>query len=87
MIIFDIEDIKTEDQANETADSLKCEAIKASEALRSKRKKIRTCESKIKQLQKWCVANRWTSPIKSLHSTFDMLEEARAEMDVSLWVI
>ena len=87
MIIFDIEDIKTEAQAGQVADSLKCEAIKASEAMRGKRKKIRLCEAKIKMLQKCCVANKWDEPIKSLHSTFDMLEEARSEFDVSLWGI
>ena len=87
MILFDIEDIVTEDEALAVAERLECEAIKASEAMRGKRKKIRMVESKIKMLQKRCVSKRWESPIKSLHSTFDMLEESRGELDVSLWGI
>ena len=87
LYIFDLEDITTEQIAVDVADRLVMEAIEASNASRRKRQKIRTCEAKIKMLQQWCKVKKWAQPVSSLRKSLDSLEEARAEMDVSLWGI
>ena len=87
MTLFDIEDIKTEDQAIIVADSLSADAIKASCAQRNKSRKIRICSAKIDMLAKWCIKKEFQKPIKQLRKDFDTLEEAKAEISVNLWGI
>ena len=88
MVIFDIEDIFTEKQAMEVARRLKAEAIKASCAMRGKRRKIKITQAKIEMLMKWCVDQGWANTVvKSLKSSFEMLEEASSELSVNLWGI
>ena len=87
LYIFDLEDVTDEKVAIQVADRLLMEAIESSNASRRKRQKIRTCESKIKMLSQWCKIKKWDKPIATLRKSLDQLEEARAEMDVSLWGI
>ena len=87
MIIFDIQDVTTEAEAQAVADRLSCEAIKASCALRNKRRKIKVVTSKIECLMKWCVRNKWDAPLTGLKSDFETLEEASSELNVNVWGI
>ena len=87
MVIFTLEDIKSEKSAMVVAEQLMDSAIEASEAGRGKRKKIRTCESKINKLRKKCIINRWQTPLTFMGNCLKILEEARSEADVGLWTI
>ena len=84
---FDLDDIKDEVMAQAAADDLVVEAIVASEATRRKRQKIRSCSAKIKMLVKLCRVKGYHNPIKTVQKSFEMLEEARGEMDVNLFGI
>ena len=86
-MIFDIDDIVDEAQAEEAAQLLVREAIVASEATRRKRQKIRSCTAKIRQLSKLCRHLKFDKPINTMKKSFDMLEEERGEMDVNLFGI
>ena len=87
MVIFTLEDIKSEKLAMDVAYQLMDSAIEASEAGRGKRKKIRTCESKINKLRKKCIINKWQAPLTFMQQCLKVLEEARSEADVGLWTI
>ena len=86
-MLFDLDEIKTDADANECAEQLIVEAIKASEANRRKMAKIRSCSAKIKMLVKLCTTRGWADPIKKVKKSFEMLEESKAEMDVNLFGI
>ena len=86
-MLFDLDEVKTEIDANECAEQLVVDAIKASEANRRKMAKIRSCSSKIKMLVKLCTTRGWSGPVKTVKKSFEMLEESKAEMDVNLFGI
>ena len=84
-IFFDIHDILTEADAVEIAHAWKREVIEVSESVRGKRGKIRSTESKVKQLVKLCYAEQWKEPKKVLDRAVKQLEQCKAEDDFSLW--
>ena len=85
--LFRIEDLVDEKSAMIIAEQLIDEAITASQSLRGKSQKIRICTAKIKKVQMKCASKGWTTPIDTLKSAFEMLEDARAELSVNLWGI
>lgn len=87
MLLFSLDQLTTEQQAQDVADRLVDEAIEASTAQRNKRNKIRTVEAKIKRVQKKCIVMQWNKPIEKLKTSFNMLEEMRGELDVQMWGI
>ena len=86
-MLFDLDEIKTDADANECAEQLIVEAIKASEANRRKMAKIRSCSAKIKMLVKLCTTRGWSGPVKTVKKSFEMLEESKAELDINLFGI
>ena len=87
MTIFDLDDITNEKQALLVANGILKEGIEAANAMRRKRQKIKVCMAKIKMLNSWCLANKWTTPIVLLKKAFTTLEDHIAELDVNLWGI
>ena len=93
MLIFILSEIKDAKQALEVAEDLVTEAIEAANSLKGKRKKIRSVESKMKMLISLCRAKKaqgqkgWTAPVKCMKQSIQVLEDARAESDASLWSI
>ena len=83
--IFDLDDIVSEKIALAVSDSLVKEALTAIGSQRGKRKKIRTCEAKIKMLLGYCRTQKWGAPICNLKKAFELLEQALGEDTVSLW--
>ena len=87
MILFSLDQLVDEKAAEVIAHRLMDEAIEATTATRSKRRKIRSVEAKIKRVQKKCVVMKWSKPLIILIEGFNLLEEVRGELDVQMWGI
>lgn len=87
MILFSLDDINSEKDAEKAVEELTKEAIEAKTALRGKMGKIRRVQSKIRKLTMYCTSKGWKLPLKKLKQTFTSLEDEAGAHEVNLFQI
>tara|TARA_Y100001963_G_C6648064_1_gene384334 strand:+ start:491 stop:760 length:270 start_codon:yes stop_codon:yes gene_type:complete len=85
---FDIEDIKTEDDAKVVAKGLRTEVIQVTNHVgRGKSQKIRATQSKLKQFCALCHDESWSEAKKIVMKSIDRIEEANREYTANLYYL